>query len=88
MELTPRSFSPCRSAFRRVTKAATPSRPEAEQGGTDKYDVPGIPGASPIFGLANAVYNAFTGGPGPDPRSPFLYAFEVERTLIGKDSVT
>jgi hypothetical protein len=41
-----------------------------------------IPGVSPLFGLANAVYNAFRGGAEPDPRTPFLYAFEAQRALL------
>lgn len=40
-----------------------------------------VPGASPIFGLANAVYSAVAGGAQPDPRSPFLYACQAQRIL-------
>ena len=46
-----------------------------------------VSGASPIFGLANAVYNAFAGGAQPDPRSPFLYACQAQRILLAKRGV-
>lgn len=40
-----------------------------------------IPGASPVFGLANALYNAVSGTGQPDVRSPYLYAAHAQELL-------
>jgi hypothetical protein len=44
-----------------------------------------IPGVSPAFGLANALYNLLQGAPAPAQPSPFAYAAYAQAKLLSKD---